>query len=47
MKHFLFILATIWSSSLIINAQRPRFQFNTTHPDVNDPVMPLGEDGRY
>ena len=47
MKHFLFILATIWSSSLIINAQRSRFQFNTTHPDVHDPVMALGEDGRY
>lgn len=52
MKHLLtFILATF---SLLVSAQdaevakrRPRFQFNAENPDVHDPVMARGEDGRY
>ena len=30
----------------MVEAQ-PRFQFNATNPDVHDPVMAKGEDGRY
>ncbi|MDE6722076.1 MAG: family 43 glycosylhydrolase [Bacteroidaceae bacterium] len=49
MKQILFLLTVLGSSILPIHAQqhRPRFHFDTTHPDVHDPVMARGEDGRY
>lgn len=52
MKKILILL--IATFSLIISAQdtpqehhRPRFAFNMKNPDVHDPVMARGEDGRY
>lgn len=47
MKQILFLLAALWSGSLFLNAQRPRFHFDTINPDVHDPAMAQGEDGRY
>ena len=49
-------LLTILCTALALHAtaqegeqaqRRPRFRFDTEHPDVHDPVMARGEDGRY
>jgi len=52
MKHLLTILfATLTLSAWAQENQeiRPRFarMFDKEHPDVHDPVMARGEDGRY
>lgn len=49
MKQILLLLTIFGSSILSLQAQQhqSRFRFNTTHPDVHDPVMAHGEDGRY
>lgn len=45
MKKLTFLL--LFCSAIVANAQRPRHNFNPQHPDVHDPVMAKGEDGRY
>ncbi|NLV53616.1 MAG: arabinan endo-1,5-alpha-L-arabinosidase [Bacteroidales bacterium] len=52
MKHLLTILlATLTLQAVAQNTEqaqrRPRFHFDTEHPDVHDPVMAKGEDGRF
>ena len=53
MKRLFLFLAVILTTTIAFSqpdnaGQRPRMpRFDTKHPDVHDPVMALGEDGRY
>jgi len=55
MKHLLLLAAALFLGNVgedlldgqIEKQQRPRFEIDALHPDVHDPVMAKGEDGRY
>ena len=46
-KQFLASLSFVLSIVLMVQAQPRRPWFDAQHPDVHDPVMARGEDGRY